>query len=201
MKLYFSKGACSLVVRIIINEIGIKCDYESVDLRTKKTEQGDDFFKINPKGSVPTIQLDNGDILTENAVILQYLADMNNASNLLPKITDFKRYRVLEMLNYVATEFHKTIATLFNPSLTDDTKEKFRTMIKSKCQFIDKHLSNHHYLVGESFTLPDAYFFVMLTWLAHFKFDLAEWTNINRYFAELNKRKSVHQSLVEEQLI
>ena len=200
MKLYYTQGACSLVVRIIMNEIGIKSEFESVDLHTKKTEKGDDFLKINPKGSVPVIKTDDGEILTENAVILQYLADTNSATKLLPGTGDFKRYRVLEWLNYVTTELHKTIGALFNPDISDEVKEKiYRPMIKTKLSFVDKNLT-HKYLLGDEFTLPDPYLFVMLTWALHFKFDLSEWPNLSRFFAELKQRKSIHQSLVEEKL-
>jgi len=201
MKLYYTRGACSLVVRIIINEIGLRAEFESVDLRSKKTEKGDDFLKINPKGAVPTLKTNDGEILTENAVILQYLADTNGATKLLPGTGDFKRYRVLEWLNYVATELHKTISTLFNPGLPEEVREKvYKPLIKTKCTYVDKNLANHNYLLGDEFTLPDAYLFVMMTWLVHFKFDLNEWPNLQRYFTELKQRKSIHQSLVEEKL-
>lgn len=201
MKLYYTRGACSLVVRIIINEIGLRAEFENVDLRSKKTEKGDDFLKINPKGSVPTLQTNDGEILTENAVILQYLADTNGATKLLPGTGDFKRYRVLEWLNYVATELHKTIGALFNPGMPEEVKERvYKPLIKTKCTFVDKNLANHNYLLGDEFTLPDAYLFVMMTWLVHFKFDLNEWPNLQRYFTELKQRKSIHQSLVEEKL-
>lgn len=200
MKLYFAKGACSLAVRIIINEIGLACRYERVDLQSKKTENGEDFLKINVKGAVPVIRLDNGEVLTENSVILQYLADANNATGLLPKTDDFKRYRILEMLNYVATELHKTIGALFNPHLLNEAKDIYKTLIKNKCSFIDNHLSKQHYLSGDTFTLPDAYFFVMITWLLYFKFDLNEWKNIKRYYEELKERRSIVQSLSDEKL-
>lgn len=200
MKLYFSSGACSLAVRIIINEIGLKCSYESVDLRNKKTASGKDFLKINAKGAVPVLALDSGKILTENSVILQYLADINNATALLPEINNFNRYRILEWLNYVSTELHKTIGALFNPTLLNETREIYKVIIKNKCNFVNDHLSKHPYLSGETFTLPDAYCFVMITWLLHFKFDLNEWSNIKRYFNDLNNHKSIRQSLAEEKI-
>jgi glutathione S-transferase len=200
MKLYYSRGACSLAVRIIINEISLAVSYESVDLRNKTTESGEDFLQINPKGSVPVLKLDNNELLTENAVILQYLADSNMAIALLPNNTDFKRYRILEWLNYITTELHKTFANLFNPALSEEIKALYKNMIKNKCNYVDKHLSKSHFLLGEHFTLPDGYLFVIIRWLNHFKFDLNEWPNIKRYFSELNKRPSIHQSLLEEKL-
>lgn len=199
MKLYFSKGACSLVVRIIINELNLNCEYESVDLKTKRTESGKDFLTINPKGSVPVLMLDNNEILTENAVILQYLTEHAKASQLLPAKEHFAHYRVLEWLNFITTELHKSIGLLFNPSFTQDLKEKiFIPMIKNKITYVDHSLGKNHYLCGEEFTLPDAYLFVMVTWLNNFKFDLTTWPNLNRLFTELQKRKSILQSLQQE---
>src|SRR5690349_19217638 len=122
MKLYYSKGACSLAVRIIINEIGLQSEYEAVDLKTKKTATGQDFLKINPKGSVPVIQTDEKQILTENAVIQQYLADTNKATQLLPALGNFERYRVLEWLNFISTELHKGFSPLFNPNVPNELK-------------------------------------------------------------------------------
>lgn len=201
MKLFYTKGACSLAVRIIINEINLTCEYESVDLATKKTESGQDFLKINSKGAVPTLMTNSGEILSENAVILQYLADTNNRAQLLPIVGNFKRYRVLEWLNYVATDLHKSFGILFNSKIPDDMKDNlFIPMIKAKITYVDKHLHHNHYLLGETFTLPDAYLFVMLCWALHFKFDLAEWPNVARYFAELKARKSIEKSLQEEGL-
>ena len=123
MKLYYSPGACSLAVRILINEMGLDAEYESVDLKTKKTATGQDFKKINPKSVVPTLELDNKEILTENAVIQQYLADMNHATELLPAVNDFKRHRVLEWQTYVATELHKGMSPLFHAKYPDEIKE------------------------------------------------------------------------------
>ena len=199
MKLYYTKGACSLVIRIVINEIGFDATFESVDLKTKRTASGEDFRTINPKGSVPTLQLDNGDTLTENAVILQYLADTAKATELLPALGDFKRYRVLEWLNYITTELHKSIGLLFNPTVTEDMKDKIVIpIIKAKLGYLDKHLSHHHFLLGDDFTLPDAYLFVMLRWSFYFKFDFKEWPHLASYFAELDKRESIVKSLNQE---
>lgn len=200
MKLYYSRGACSLTVRIIINELGLNCDFDKVDLKNKKTESGEDYLKINNKGAVPALELDNGEVLTENAVILQYLADNNNATNLLPKVDDFKRYRILEWLNYTATELHKTISALYNPSFSDDVKDIFKAQIKHKFKFLNKHLSERDYLLENTFTLPDAYFFVMITWLVAFKFDLNEWPNIKRYFLKLKEREAIKKALTDENL-
>lgn len=201
MKLYYTQGACSLVPHIIINEIGLTCEYVAVDLATKRTASGDDFLKMNPKGAVPALLMNKGGILTENAIILQYLADTSNAAQLLPGVGDLKRYRVLEWLNYAATELHKGFSPLFNPNIPQDVKDKvFMPLMKSKLSYVDKHLANNNYLLGDDFTLPDAYLFVMLMWTLHFKFDISEWPQLARYFTELKKRKSIAQSLQEEGL-
>ncbi len=201
MKLYYSKGACSLTVRIIINELNMIVEYESVDLKTKKTETGKDFWEINSKGSVPTLELDNHEILTENAVILQYLADTSHNEQLLPAMGDFKRYRTLEWLNFVTTEMHKGVGILFNAELSKETKEKVVIpKIKSKLSYLDKHLQHHSHLLNDHFTLPDAYLFVILRWVVYFKFDLAEWPHIQRYYLALSQRPSILKSLKEEGL-
>lgn len=202
MKLYYSKGACSLVVRIILNEIGLDFESESVNLQTKKTETGCDFLTINAKGSVPTLQLDNGEQLTENAIILQYLADTSHATQLLPIVGDFKRYRVLEWLNYITSELHKGFGPLFNPNLSQDMKDQvFIPLLKYKLQYIDSHLKEHQYLLGEQFTLPDAYLFVMILWTSHFKFDLKQCENLTGYFNTLKDRESIQKSLKQEGLM
>jgi glutathione S-transferase len=202
MKLYYSKGACSLAVRIVLHELNINAEFESVDLKTKKTEPGADYLKINPKGSVPALMLDNKEILTENAVIQQYLADTHKAHNLLPSIGDFKRYRVLEWLNYVTTEMHKGVGILFNPTLSQEAKDKtFIPLINHKLHYLDEHFANNQYLLGKQFTLPDAYLFVILNWLQFFSIDINQWPQLTRYFTELKNRPSIQQSLKEEGLV
>lgn len=201
MKLYYSKGACSLAVRIVLNEIEIPCEYESVDLKTKKTEKGDDFLKINPKGSVPVLKLANQEILTENAAIQQYLADEFKATTLLPLVGNFKRYRVLEWLSFVSTDLHKGFAPLFDPRVSEENKEQiFKPNLKNKLKIVDAQLSKSEYLVSDSFTLPDGYLFVILRWFPHFKMELTEFSHVTRYKEMLKKRRSIQDSLAEESL-
>lgn len=198
MKLYYSKGACSLAVRIAIHEMGIKCDYEAVDLQTKKTEKGNDFLKINPKGSVPTLELDNKEILTENAVIQQYLADQFHGEQVLPPLGNFLRYRVLEWLNYISTELHKGVGPLFS-DMPKEIKEKYiLPLINKRFDFLNNYLSNHQFLVNEQFSLADGYLFVILFWFPHLGLELAKWPNLENYFVRIKKRKAVHEALTEE---
>ncbi|ASQ45473.1 glutathione transferase GstA [Legionella clemsonensis] len=200
MKLFYTKGACSLAVRILINEMGIDCDYKSVNLKTKRTEDDQDYLKINPKGAVPALEVEGGQILTENAVIQQYLADKFHSRELLPPVGDFKRYRILECINFITTELHKNFSALFNPTIPQEMKEKvYIPLIKTKLGFIDKQLK-HSYLMGEQFTLPDAYMFVILMWTKNYKIDLARWDHLPRYFANLHKRPAIVKSLEEEAL-
>jgi len=201
MKLYYAKGACSLAVRILINEIGIKSDFIAVDLQTKQTENKQDYLKINPKGAVPALETDKGELLTENAVVQQYLADTSNAQKLLPAVGDFQRYRVLEMLNFVGSDLHKSCGPLFNPNVPDQIKKEiFIPNIKKLLTYLDKRLDGKSFLVGDHFTLPDAYLFVILRWMPHLNVDLGEFSQLKRYQAELAKRPSVKKSVEQENL-
>lgn len=201
MKLYYSKGACSLAVRITLHELNLSCVYEAVDLKTKKTETDQDYLKINPKGAVPALLLDNDEVLTENSAIHQYLADKNHATELLPDVRDLKRYRVIEWLNFVSTDLHKGFGPLFNSDVPEkDKKEIFIPIIKKKLKFVDDHLGGNKYLMGDQFTLPDGYLFVILRWLPHFKMEISDWSNLTHYFNELKKRKSIADALHEEGL-
>lgn len=197
MKLYYSKGACSLSVRIIIHEIGIQSDFEAVDLKTKKTETGEDYLKINPKGAVPAVRLDNQEILTENSAIQQYLADTHH-SPLLPPLGDFKRYRVIELTSFITSDLHKNFSPIFRSDFGDDLKNIFKHIIESKLLILDKGLGNKTFLMGDQFTLPDAYLFVILRWAYNYKLKVPE--NLDRYFNNLKERPSVAQSLKEEDL-
>ncbi len=201
MKLFYAKGACSLASRIILNEIGIAPDFEAVDLQTKQTERGQNFLSVNPKGCVPTLRLENGEILTENAVIMQYLADHYEASNLLPPVGDWQRYRVLEWLNYVSTELHKGFAPIFNPDISQELKETiFIPKVMEKFQYIDRDLKGRAYLVGKHFTLPDAYLFTVLRWAIGKKLPVQPLQSLMDYAAQLRLRKSVSDAMIQEGL-
>lgn len=202
MKLYYSKGACSLAVRIVIHEIQIPCVFESVDLKTKITETGADFLKIAPKGAVPVLLLDNQEILSENAVIQQYLADEFKAVHLLPGLGDFRRYRALEWLNFVSSELHKSCGALFNPKIPVDLKETvFKPLLKTKLNIVNQRLHENQYLANDQFSLADGYLFVVLSWLRLFNLEMSEWSALDRYYSALKARPSIRRSLEEEGLI
>ncbi len=201
MKLYYYKAACSLVVRIILNELDLKFQDEAVDLRDKKTANGGNFLEINPKGAVPTLALDNGDVITENQVILQYLADTTSGQKLLAPVGDLKRYHTLEWLNYMATELHKSLGMFFAPGVSDEFKsDVLIPMVQKKFRYIDTHLSKHAYLTGEHFSLPDAYLFVMVMWAHFFKLDLSACSHLTQYIEVLRARPSIIKSLKQEEL-
>ena len=201
MKFYYQKAACSLAVRIILNEVGASFEEEAVDLKTKICKNGKDFRKINPKGSVPTLELEGGVVLTENAVILQYLAHTYDKNNLLPARDDFEHYRILEWLNFVATELHKGFSPLFNPMVPAEVKERvFKPLLKSKFTYINNHLEHHSYLHHKHFTLPDAYLYVMIRWAIAHGVVLSDLTHLAQYVLLLNQKKSIKDSLMQEQL-
>jgi glutathione S-transferase len=201
MKLYFSKGACSLAVRILINELKMKCEFESVDSKSKQTETGKNYLTINPKGAVPALELDNGEVLTENAVIHQYLAELKQATDLLPPTSDFKHYRVLEWLNYITTDVHKNFGPYFSPVVPDDVKNNFfKPLLVRRFNFVNSQLDKKRFLLGDTFTLPDGYLFVMLGWAHRVKLPLDDQANLMAYFSRLKERDSIRQALKAENI-
>jgi glutathione S-transferase len=201
MKLYYASSVCSLAVRIILHELGLACEYESVDLKTKQTETAKDYLAINPKGSVPVLQLDDQQILTETAVILQYLADQFHAVHLLPPVGDIRRYRTLEWLNFISTDLHRYCGPLFWTRLPDTVKQEvFLPVLNKKLTIVDQQLKNNTFLMGDAFTIGDSYLFVILIWMAKLNMDVTEWPTLPRYFAEMKQRKSVQQAMEEEGL-
>ena len=201
MKLYYSKGACSLAVRINLHEMDIPCEFESVDLKTKKTETGADFLSINPKGMVPTLVLDSKAILTENAVINQYLSDTHQSKGFLPPFGDDKRYHALEWLNFITTDIHKGFGPLFNSKVPDELKDTvFKVGLKGKFGIIEHHLSQNKYMFGDQYTVSDGYLFVMGLWAKKFKIALTDLPALTKYFENLKKRPAIQKALQEEGL-
>lgn len=202
MKLYYAPGACSLAVRIVLNELGLSYDSEKLDFSTKKTEKGEDFYKINPKGAIPALKLDNGTVLTENSVIQQYLAETHQNYQLLPEIGNAKRYSVLAWLNYMATEMHKGVGILFNQNIPADVKTSVLIpAVRAKLDFVQKQLQDTKaYIAGDEFTLADGYLFTVLGWLPHFDIDIAKWPTIKTFMDTLRARPSVKQALTQEGL-
>src|SRR5262249_9805676 len=173
MKLYYSPGACSLSPHIALLEAGLPYDLVKVDLRAKKLENGDDFLQVNPKGQVPALALDSGELVTEGPVIIQMIADRAKDKNLAPAHDSAERYKLLEWLNFITTELHKNFSPLFQPVIPDDVKTFFKDRLTTKFKYIESQLAGRDHLLGKQFTVADGYLFVMLAWADRVKLDLA----------------------------
>ena len=200
MTLYFSPGACSLAPHIVLSESGIAFDTVKVDLHTHKLANGTDYYTINPKGYVPLLELDNGERLSEVAVILQYIAD-RKPGTLAPAYGTFERYRVMEWLNFIATEVHKQYGPLWYPDTPEATKEKQRATLAKRFDFIVMTLAKQPYLTGESFTIADAYLFTVVNWSGMLKFDLSRWPALQQFQKRVAERPQVHAALKAEGLV
>jgi glutathione S-transferase len=201
MKLYYSPGACSLSPHIALLEAGLPYDLVKVDLRSKKLENGDDFLKVNPKGQVPALALDSGELVTEGPVIVQMIADSVAARNLAPARDSAERYKLLEWLNFITAELHKNFSPLFSPVLPDETKAFFKDRLMGKLKYIDSALAGHDYLLGNQFTVADAYLFAMLCWADRMKFDLSALPTLVAYKARVAARPKVQEALTKEGLL
>lgn len=201
MKLFYSPGACSLAPHIILREASLTADLVRVDLSTKKTEHGEDFRNINPKGYVPALVLDAGGVLTEAAVIVQYLADLAPDKKLIPPAGDMERYKLMEWLNFISTELHKGFGALFNPNTPQAWREMVQQMTGRRLDFVAKSLQGQPYLMGSSFMAADAYLFTVLSWTAHLNIDLSGWPVLKEYLARVAGRPAVRQTLAEEGLL
>jgi glutathione S-transferase len=201
MKLYYSPGACSLSPHIALLEAGLPYDLVKVDLRAKKLENGDDYLKVNPKGQVPALALDSGELVTEGPVIVQMIADKASARNLAPARDSAERYKLLEWLNFVGTELHKNFGPMFSPLLSDDAKAFFKDRVMAKFKYLDGALSGHDYLMGKQFTVADGYLFTMLCWADRMKFDLSALPNLLAYKARVAARPKVQEALTKEGLM
>jgi glutathione S-transferase len=200
MKLYFSPGACSLAPHIALAESGLPFKTAAVDLRKHTLGNGDDYYAINPKGYVPLLELDDGSRLSEVAVILQYIAD-RRPGTLAPAFGGMDRYRVMEWLNFVATEVHKQFSPLWYPTTPEATKDAQRTKLASRFDLLSKTLAAQPYLTGEAFTIADAYLFTILNWAPMLKVDLAPWPALQQFQARVAARPAVHRALVAEGLV
>jgi glutathione S-transferase len=200
MKLYYTPGACSQAPHIALTEAGIGFDPVKVDLKAKTIEGGEDYLAINPKGAVPALGLDDGQVLTENGAILQYVSDLAPASGLLPPLGDFRRYRALEWLNYIATELHKGFGPLWNPASTGEAKEDARTLLGKKFDYVRQRLGDGPYLQGAAFTAPDAYLFVILRWTQMHGIDIQRWPGLAAYVSRVAARPAVQAVIRAEGL-
>ena|SRR5271165_1430045 len=201
MKLYYAPAACSLSPHIVLLEAGLPFTLEKMDFATHKTSTGTDYYTINSKGAVPALQLDDGRVLTEGPAIVQYLADLKPDSGLAPRAGTFERYQLMEILNFITSELHKTAGALFNPKISADWKASALATLEKKFEWLTGFLAGKNYLMGNTFTVADAYLFTVLNWTGHLKIDLAKWPVLAAYQSRVALRPKVQQALKEEGLL
>ncbi len=201
MQLYFAPGACSLASHIVLRESGLPFDLKKTDTKSKKLEDGSDYFAVNSKGAVPALRLDDGQVLTEGPVILQYIADQKPESRLAPKAGTLERYRLLEWLNYITSEVHKTFSPLFNPAANDAVKAYTTQMLEKKFDWINQQLTGKQYLTGDQFTIADAYLFVVANWSNFVGVDLGRWPALKAFQDRVAARPKVQEALAAEGLL
>jgi glutathione S-transferase len=198
MKLYYSPGACSLSPHIALKEAGLPHELVKVDLKAKALEGGEDYNKVNPKGQVPALLLDSGELVTEGQVIAQMIADKVPAKALAPANGTPERYRLQEWLSFIGSEVHKSFGPLFNPTLPDEAKTFFRNRVTGKLAYVDSQLAGRDYLMGSQFTVADGYLFTMLRWADAMKIDLSAMQNLAAYKARVAARPGVQAALAAE---
>lgn len=201
MKLYYSPGACSLSPHIVASELGLDVQLEKVDTKSHTLASGGDYFKVNPKGYVPALEIKAGQILTEGPAIVQYLGDQKPELGLVPAAGTVERYRLQEMLGYINSELHKTYSPLFNPNTNPETVEERKGYLKKRYQYLDEILGRHEYLLGEKFTAADAYLFTVTNWAGYVKLDLSGFPNIQAFQKRVAARPAVQKAMKEEGLI
>jgi glutathione S-transferase len=201
MKLYYSPGACSLSPHIALLEAGLPYDLVKVDLRAKKLENGDDYLQVNPKGQVPALGLDSGEVLTEGPVIVQVIADKVPGKSLAPARDSAERYKLQEWLNFITGELHKNFSPLFNPAIPDEVKNFFRDRIMGKFRYVDAQLAGRDYLMGKQFSVADGYLYTMLRWADGHKFDLSGLKNLMAFKERVGARPKVQEALTKEGLM
>lgn len=201
MKLYYSPGACSLAPHIVAHELGLPLSLEKVDTKTKQTASGADFTTINPKGYVPALQLDDGEVLTEGPVVSQYLADLKPAAGLAPANGTLARYRLQEILGYINSEIHKSYSPLFNPATSAETREERLQYLRKRYALIENRLKQSTFITGEQFTVADAYLFTVTNWARLVKLDLSEFPTLQAYQQRIAARPAVQAAMQAEGLL
>jgi glutathione S-transferase len=201
MKLYYAPGACSLSPHIVARELGIAFELKKVNNKDKTIEGGGDYWKVNPRGYVPALELDDGQILTEGPAIVQYLADRKPEAGLAPKNGAFERYRLQEWLNFLTSEIHKQFSPLFKPNTPDEYKKIAKENLATRFDWLERQLAGKDYLMGKQFTVADAYLFVLLNWSKVQNIELARWPNLAAFQARVGARPKVQEALQAEGLL
>jgi glutathione S-transferase len=198
MKLYYSPGACSLSPHIVLREADLPFDLVRALTKTHKLDDGTDYYTINPKGYVPLLELDDGQRLTEGPVIVQYIADKVPAKKLAPPAGTMERYRLQEWLNFITTEIHKTYSPLFNPDMPEPAKQIFRLKLDSRYKWVEGQLQGRQFLMGDTFTVADAYLFTVSRWAKVVGVDITGLPNLTAYLARIDARPAVQAALKAE---
>ena len=200
MKLFYAPGTCALSPHIVLSELSLPHELVKVSTKTHLMQDGSDYYQVNPKGYVPTLELDDGQRLTEGPAIIQYLADKVPAARLAPANGTFERYRLQEWLNFITSEIHKQFSPLFNPNTLDAVKEGQRTKLSGRFDWISKQLEGKDYLMGSQFTVADAYLYAVLRWSKASGIDLTKWPVLAQYVARVAARPQVQAALKAEGL-
>ena len=207
MKLFYSPGACALAPHIVMAELNMVYEIEAVNMKDKTCASGD-FRKINLKGAIPVLRMENGEYLTEGAIISQYLADQKNDGTMLAKFGTLERTRTLEWMNFIATEIHKGFTPLFyaerafkTPETQNEAKTFFIANLAEKLNFVSEKLGNNDFITGEQFTIADSYLFTCLNWSKHVGLELSTWSNINSFMNRISERPAVMRAMKEEGMI
>jgi len=201
MKLYYSPGACSLSPHIVLRESGLAFEPVLASTKTHKLADGTDYYGINPKGYVPLLELDNGERLSEGPVIVQYIADQVPAKKLAPANGTMARYRLQEWLNFITSELHKGFSPLFNPAMAEDAKPLFRNKLAERLKWVDSQLAGKSYLMGDEFSVADAYLFTVTSWTGYVGIDISALANLNAFMARMKARPAVQEAMKAEGLL
>jgi len=201
MKLYYSPGACSLSPHIVLREAGLAFEPVLASTKTHKLQDGSDYYGINPLGYVPMLELDDGTRLREGPAIVQYVADQVPNKNLAPANGTLPRYRLQEWLTFIGTEIHKTFSPLFNPATPEEAKGQFREKLASRFEFVDKQLEGREYVMGDHFTVADAYLYVVTRWTKPMNIDISRFKNLSAHNARIDARPAVQEALKVEKLL
>jgi glutathione S-transferase len=201
MKLYYSPGACSLSPHIVLRELGLPYEPVLASTKTHKLVDGTDYYTINPKGYVPLLELDDGQRLSEGPAIVQYLADQKPASGLIAPAGSMARYRQMEWLNFVSSELHKSYSPLFNAAMPEEGKAVFRERLRGRYKYLNQQLEGKAYLMGDSFTVPDAYLFTVTNWAPRVGVDLSDLPNLQAFMARMAARPAVQEAMKTEGLL
>lgn len=198
MKLYFSPGACSLAPHIVLREAGLPFELVRVDTGVHQLKDGSDYYKVNPKGYVPAIRLDDGQLMTEGAALLQYLGDLKPEKGLMPKPGSFERFRANEWLTFISSEIHKGFSPLFNKDLRDDAKGVLKAKLEKRLAALDAHFAKNQYLMGDKFSVADAYLYTVVSWSGGVGIDLGKYPQLSAHRQRVADRPSVREALQAE---